>query len=247
MKKTVTLLLLGALSLNAQDIYATFNVKPLKEATLAFTSGGTVTSINVDIGSKVSKGELLATLDGSEQEAALKLAQNDAINAKIKAQLNTNSFERYSKVKDIMDEEKFEQIDFAKQMSDVNAKKAQRSVQLRQAQLNKTRLKAPFTGVITAKYREIGDAVSGAQPQAFFQIMDMSSVKLVVTFDEKYINEVKQGDSFLYYVDGTKEEQMGTISKVYPTANMKTRKVTAEVVTKNLVPGLFGSGTIKAK
>lgn len=247
MNKNIGLLLLCALSLNAADIYATFNVKPLKEATLAFTSGGTVSSLNVDIGSHVKKGEVLATLDNEEQVQMLNLAKTDEMNANIQAKQNQNSYNRFKAVEDIMDDEKFEKIDFSKQVAEINVIKAKNSVALRKAQLEKRTLVAPFSGVITAKYKEIGDAVSGAQPEALLHLMDTSSVKLVVEFDGKYFTDVKVGDEFLYFVDGVNGEQRGKISKIYPTVNSKTRKISAEVVTKNLMPGLFGHGTIKAK
>lgn len=247
MNKKLGLLLLCALSLSAGDIYATFNVKPLKEATLAFTSGGIVNSMNVDIGSRVNKGDVLATLENQEQVQMLNLAKTDLMNANIHAKQNQNSYKRFKSVQDIMDDEKFEKIEFSKQIADVNAIKAKSTISLRQAQLEKTRLKAPFSGVVTAKYRDVGDAVSGAQPQNLLHIMDTSKVKLIVEFDGKYFSDVKEGDIFLYYVDGIKKEQTGKIAKIYPTVNSKTRKISAEVITQNLMPGLFGHGIIKAK
>lgn len=247
MKNILTLVLLGTLTLSAQDIYATFDVKPSKEATLSFTIGGTVTSANAEIGSKVNKGDLLATLDSDEQIAMLKLAQDDATNAQTNAIQSLNSYERHKKLKDIMDEEQFEKISFAAKIAEINAAKAQSTVELRQAQLNKTKLVAPFSGVITAKYKEVGDAVSGAQPQAFYQIMNISSVKLIIEFDEKYAKSVKTGSEFVYSIDDTKNKYTGKISKIYPTIDPKTRKISAEIITENLMPGLFGHGVIKAE
>ncbi len=245
--RKIGLLLLCALGLSAGDIYATFNVKPIQEATLAFTSGGIVESVNVDIGSKVSKGDLLASLDAKEEKKMLDLAVRDAKNADIVAMQNDNSYKRFKAIEDILDDEKFEKIDFAKRIADVNADKAKENVELKKVQLAQMELRAPFKGVITAKYKDVGDAVAGVQPQAFFQIMDMSKVKLVVEFDSKYFSDVKVGDRFIYFVDGIKKEKSGVISKIYPTVNSKTRKISAEVITQNLMPGLFGHGSIKAK
>ena len=242
----IGLLLLCALSLSAKDIYATFNVMPLKEANLAFTSGGTVSSVNVDIGSFVKKGDLLASLDNDEEKKMLSLAINDSLNANIEALSTKNSFNRFKNVEDIMDDEQFEKIDFAKRISEINAKKAQIAVELQEVKLEKKSLRAPFSGVITAKYKDVGDAVAGVQPEQFFHLMDVSKVKLIVEFDSKYILDVKVGDRFDYFVDGIKENMSGKITKIYPTINSKTRKVSAEILTKNLMPGLFGHGTIKA-
>lgn len=233
MKKILFITLLLSTFSVASDIYATFNVKANKEATLAFTNGGTVTAILVDVGSRVKQGELLAHLNYQEQKAQLNLAKADYDNA-------NDSLKRYKKVKDLMDEEKFAQIKLA-------AIKTKYALQLRQAQYDKCFLKAPFDGVIVAKHKEVGDAVAGVQPQAFFDIMDTSSVKLLLSFDEKYASKVSVGDMFEFTIDGETQKRTATISKVYPSVNSNSRKLFAEVMTKDITPGLFGTGIIKAK
>lgn len=247
MKNLLTGLVLLSSTLFASDIYATFNVEANKEAILAFTASGTIQKSLVDVGSVVKKGQLLASLQNSEQRVILELAKQDLANAKIQDQQSANSFNRYTKVKNMIEEEKYEKITFGAQISKINAKKAALNVRLRQAQLDKTILKAPFDGTITARAKQIGDSVTGMQVMPIFKIMDLSKVKLVIAFDEKYAHDVKLGDSFVYYVDGTKAQQNGKISKIYPTSDSKTRKITAEVLTQNLMPGVFGSGIIKAK
>ncbi len=236
-----------AQELTAADIYATFNVKANKEATLAFTASGTIVQSRVDVGSVVRKGEILARLENSEQKMILALAKQDLANAKVEALKHENSFKRYTKIKEILDQEKYEQIIFAKNISQNSALKAQFNVKLRQSQLDKTFIKAPFDGVITDRQKEVGDAVTGMQVMPGFEIMDMSSIKLILEFDERYWDHVKVGQMFRYTVDGSDEKLEGLISKVYPSANSKNRKVKAEVITKNLKPGLFGQGYIKVQ
>jgi RND family efflux transporter MFP subunit len=227
------------------DVYATFNVKADKEAVLAFTASGTVAKSFVSVGSQVKKGDILAALENSEQKMMLELAKQDFLNASIQAKQSANSLKRYDKVKDILDDEKYEKISFATDMANNTAEKAGFTVRLRQSQLEKTRLRAPFNGVITAQAKQIGDAVTGMQVMPFFQIMDTSVIKLVLEFDERYWDKVKVGQTFVYTVDGSKEKMEARISKVYPTINSANRKLTAEVMTTNLKPGLFGQGLIK--
>lgn len=233
--------------LAASDIYATFNVKANKEATLAFTASGTIVKSFVNIGSIVKKGEVLARLENSEQKMVLALAKQDLANAEVEALKHENSFKRHKKIKEILDKEKYEQIIFAKNMSRNSALKAQFNVKLRQSQLDKTFIKAPFDGVITDRQKEVGDAVTGMQVMPCFEIMDISSIKLILEFDERYWNHVKVGQTFMYTVDGSDEKLEGIISKVYPSANSRNRKIKAEVITKNLKPGLFGQGYIKVQ
>ncbi len=238
-------LLLVSTSLFAKDIYATFNVKANKEAVLAFTASGTINKRYVEVGSIIKKGDVLASLDNSEQKMILALAKEDLANANIQAKQSLNSFNRYKKVKDILDKEKYEQITFSKKMTQNSAKKAMLNVRLRQAQLNKTILRAPFDAIVTQSFKELGDSVTGMQVMPVFEVMDISDSKLILEFDERYWNVVKAGQTFTYSIDGSKESFSALIHKVYPSANSKNRKIKAEVMTKNIKPGLFGQGLIK--
>ena len=65
-----------------QEVSVTGRVKPSENVSLAFERGGRITSINVEVGDKVSRGEILVRLDNSEllaqlagAEASLKVQQ----------------------------------------------------------------------------------------------------------------------------------------------------------------------------
>lgn len=230
MKKILltTLLLLNIA--NAKDIYATFSVEPLQDAKLAFISSGIVEKINIDVGSSVTKGAVLASLENSDIEAMLAVAKSSYKYAK-------KDYERQVKIKELIDEGKFDSA-----ASKYEGAKNQLAYQ--QALYNKTFLKAPFDGVIYDKELEVGDAVSGMMLKTVFKIQSVSQRKLVLEFDQKNYEDVKAGDKFTYKVDGNSNSLSGTISKVYPHANKQNRKVKAEVKAQNLLPGLFGDGYI---
>ena len=232
MKKIVFLLFM-ALQLNAEEIYATFDIEAQKSASLAFSSGGIIEKMNVDIGSTVKKDELLAELLNDDIKAmvevstvALKYAKSD--------------YERQKKVQQHINESLFDSFAYKYD----NAK-----VQLRyqESLLAKTYLRAPFDGVITAKRVEIGDVVSGQMITEVFDIQSLKERKLVLRFDQKYHQKVKVGDSFKYKVDGDDSTYSGTIYKIYPTIDSKSRKMFAEVKAKGFPVGLFGDGYITTK
>lgn len=244
LKTSLALLLLSQLAV-AKDIYATFNVHANQEATLAFTASGLVQDRLVDVGAKVTKGQVLARLENSEQKAMLELAEEDYKNAQLAYNKSNNSFQRYKKVATILDQEKFDAISFGVKMARVSMQKAKVNIALRQAQFDKTILKAPFNGIVTQTFKEPGDAVTGMQVMPFIELMDTHQVKLILSFDSRYVNDIKVGQSFIYHVDGSDRIYKGKLSKVYPTVDTKTRKIRAEVITTDLKPGLFGQGTIK--
>ncbi len=231
--KKIVVLLLAVLHLHAEEIYATFEVKAEKSASLAFSSSGIVEEMKVDIGSKVKKDALLAELVNDDIEAmvevskvALKYAQRDYERQKqVQKHINVSLFESYVYKYD-------------------NAK-----VQLKyqEALLAKTYLHAPFDGIITAKKVEIGDVVSGQMITEVLDIQSEKERKLILKFDQKYHRKVKVGDRFTYKVDGDDRMYTGTIYKIYPTIDAKSRKMLAEVKAIGFPVGLFGDGYITTK
>ena len=233
MKKILLTLLMFVSFANAAEVYATFLVHPLKDANLAFIASGIVDKINVTVGSKVNKGEVLAELENSDIKAMLEIARTTYKYAK-------KDYERQLKIKNLIDEAKFDAV-----ANKYESAKDQLAYQ--QALYNKTFLKAPFDGVIYAKEIELGDAVSGMMLRTAFKIQSISKRKLLLKFDQKSRNSVHVGDTFRYKIDGDNKTYEGKISKIYPRANFQDRKITAEVITKDFTPGLFGDGYIISK
>jgi len=233
MKKILLTLLMFVSFANAAEVYATFLVHPLKDANLAFIASGIVDKINVSVGSKVNKGEVLAELENSDIKAMLEIARTTYKYAK-------KDYERQLKIKNLIDEAKFDTV-----ANKYESAKDQLAYQ--QALYNKTFLKAPFDGVIYAKEIELGDAVSGMMLRTAFKIQSSSKSKLLLKFDQKSRNSVHVGDTFRYKIDGDNKTYEGKISKIYPRANFQDRKITAEVITKDFTPGLFGDGYIISK
>jgi multidrug resistance efflux pump len=120
-------------------------------------------------------------------------------------------------------------------------------LQYQKTLLDKTYLRAPFDGVITAKKLEIGDVVSGQMITEVFDIQSLKERKLVLKFDQKYHKTVKVGDNFKYKVDGDDTIYSGTIYKIYPTIDSRSRKMLAEVKAESFPVGLFGDGYITTK
>ncbi|MEA2073808.1 MAG: efflux RND transporter periplasmic adaptor subunit [Campylobacterota bacterium] len=231
--KILLALILSLSTLNANDVYATFTVEPLKDAKLAFIASGIVDKVNTDIGHKVKKGDVLAQLENRDIKAMLEVSKTALKYAK-------KDYKRQLKIKELIDEARFDGV-----ANKYESAKNQLAYQ--QALYEKTFLKAPFNGVIYSKDVEVGDAVSGMMLKTVFQIQSQRQRKLILAFDQKNRNLVKVGSTFTYKIDGDNTTYTGSISKVYPRADAKSRKITAEVKTKNFIPGLFGDGQIQVK
>ncbi|SFV67590.1 Membrane fusion protein of RND family multidrug efflux pump [hydrothermal vent metagenome] len=230
MKKIILIFLLLVSFLQAQNVYATFNVVAQKSANLAFTASGIVKNVDVDIGSVVKKDQLLASLENADIKAMLQ-------KTKIVLKFATRALKREEKIKNLIDASKYDKV-----VS--NYENAKASVAYQQALYEKTILKAPFEGVIYDKTIEVGDAVSGMMLKTVFKIQSLHDRKLILEFDQKYHGKVKAGQTFEYRIDGDTKKYKGIITKVYPYANFNNRKIKAEVKAKDFTVGLFGDGMI---
>ncbi len=107
--------------------------------------------------------------------------------------------------------------------------------------LEKKILRAPYDGIISAKYIDLAQGVAPVQ-QVVMEMFSYPDVKLVISFDEKFKDKVKVGQTYRYKING--EQKEAKITLVYPSIDIKTRKIFAEIYTTNLTPGLFGEGVI---
>ena len=230
MKRLILSLMLLGLSLQAEEVYATFSVQADKSANLAFTSSGIVGDVLVDVATVVKKDDILAQLQNSDLKAALNIA-----NTSLKYE--KKEYDRQLLVKHLLDESKLDSYAY-------KFENAKAQMEYQQALLDKTILRAPFDGVIYEKIVEVGDVVSGAMIRTIIKIQSLDKRKLILGFDQKYWRDIKVGQTFKYGVDGDSKIYVGKISKVYPYADSGNRKIKAEVEAKDFTPGLFGEGYI---
>ncbi len=232
--KTITsiLIIIFACNLQAKEIYATFTVYAEQKADLAFNYSGTINTINVDIMSRVKKGDVLATLNSDDLIATLNIS-------KVTLKYAELAYHRHQKIfsKKLTDQTQLEKYESAYET--IKAK-----IELEKTILAKTILRAPFDGVITQRMIELGDVVSGQLLKTAFNIQSEHRRKLIVEFDQKYSNKINIGDDFIYKVDGDNREHKGTIFRIYPAANTNNRKVAVQVAAIDLKVGLFGDGKI---
>jgi RND family efflux transporter MFP subunit len=230
MKKLFFGIVIAGATLFGAEIYATFTVQAMQSASLAFNGSGIVNKVNADVGDKVLKGDLLATLKSDDIRAGLNAA-------KVALKYAKKSYDRMQEVKDVTDKARLDGVEF-------KYENAKAQVAYKQALLDKTILKAPFDGVISMKNLEIGDTLSGMRMKIVYMTQSEHDRKLIVEFDQKYWKSIHPGLTFVYKVDGDDQEYKSKIVKIYPVADPKSRKLKAEVPAKDIPVGLFGEGKI---
>lgn len=245
MIKKILFLVLFTLSVQAEEVYATFTSQGVKEANLRLNASGIVDSIKVDVGSVVKKGDILLKIHNNTQAENVKIQQAQANASEQTYLFQKNQFERYEQSKSVIDKNTYEQIYFNYKNAENSYKMTLATLQLQKELLNDTYLKAPFDGVIAEKLVEEGDGVSQNGTDLFKLISN--DIKLIIEFDSKYIGKVKVGDTYTFSIDNAKDKKSVIISKVYPSIDSSTRKLKAEALVKGMVSGVFGDGYITTK
>jgi membrane fusion protein (multidrug efflux system) len=117
-------------------------------------------------------------------------------------------------------------------------------------QLRKTRVTAPFAGVISARQANAGDVLSPGTPA--FTIVDPSTMRLEASVPAQALSAIRVGLPVEFAVAGYPNRRFtGRVTRVNPTADPATRQVRIIVTIPNagaaLVGGLFAEGRIASE
>jgi HlyD family secretion protein len=182
-------------------------VRARLRARLGAERAGRVVEIPHREGSNVRKGETLLLLDGSSARNQLDLADRDLEAAKATYQsaqaaatLARQDYDRIAKLKqqDVVSQGEFDQaksrLDGANaERSAVSARleRARAAVRLAQDELNHLRVVAPFDGVVTQRFVELGESV--VPGQAVLELMSPTRLYVSAPIDEIDIGRLRTG------------------------------------------------------
>ena len=211
-----------------QDATYTSTVQSYVKNNIVPQTAGRITKINVEVGDKVKKGQVLAEIDKVQlQQAQLQLHNAEVELGRLKALYEAGGLSK----------------------SDLDAIELQYNVAKTQVQnlVENTTLLSPIDGVITARNYDAGDMYSMAAP--IFTVEQIKPVKLLVAVSESYYSKVNKGNGVSIKADALPELTFtGKIERIYPTIDATTRTFTMEVVVPNnystLRPGMFTRVTV---
>ena len=193
-------------NVNAEFSYSgTF--EPNKETKISAEIQGKINEVLVDVGSVVNKGQSLVLLDNS----LLKL-QLQTIEVQIEGlEADVNRYTILAKADAIQG------VQLEKTELGLKSAKVQKATLLEQ--INKTTIKAPFNGVVTAKLSEEGAFAAPGVP--LLQITDITTLKFTVNVPENELSKYKLNQSYSLTVDAYSEILLtGKATMIGSKANM---------------------------
>lgn len=205
--------------------------------------GGQIKSINVKLGDRVQKGQLILKLDDAIARTQLASAQQGAEGIKTQLALAKNLYQRY---KNLWDQNIGSEVQLLNAKNNVDAlenqlKQMNENIRLAQEQVNFTSVYSDVSGVVdilSVRVGELFQGVTAAGPQ--IRIVNNSRLKTVVDIPENYITKVRKGSKVVVSVIDVNKEFNTTLSVVTEAINASTRSFTGEAK-------LPTDGTLKPK
>jgi len=189
---------------------------------------GRLTYLNVPEGSHVSQGTLIARINDADLQAQM-------AKSKVQLDLAQKTEERY---KQLLAVNGINQSDYDNALNQVNGLKA--DIQYTQTLIDKTVIKAPFSGVVGLKQISPGAFVTSSSVIATIQQLD--KIKIDFTLPEQYSGLIRKGNTVDIVMDAAKQtRRKATIIATEPQVNESTRnlKVRAVLDAINVNPGAF--------
>lgn len=181
---------------------------------------GTLTSLTVKAGDRVSKGQILGRVDDAGISQQLASAENQYSLAK-------TTFERQ---KNLWDKKIGSEIQYLQAQTQMIS--AQKAVAQIKAQLAKTVIRAPFTGTIDEVFAEKGQVVAPSQ-QGLMRIVNLGNMYVSTSIPETYIGKLKLGDQVDVYLSSLGKTYKGKVRQVGSFINPNNRTFGIEVSVPN--------------
>ncbi|MGB8321523.1 MAG: efflux RND transporter periplasmic adaptor subunit, partial [Candidatus Acidiferrum sp.] len=222
-------------------------LQPYVESPIYARTNGYLKKWYRDIGSRVSKGELLADIDTPEVDQQLSQARADLATAQANVHLSDITAVRYG---DLLKTDGVSKQEVDNAQGDLAAKRA--IVQSSEANLRRLEelesfkhIYAPFAGVITRRNIDIGtliNAGNGGTTQLLFTLAQTDPIRVYVNVPETYAPAIRQGlGTYLELTQFPGQKFQGKVVRTAESIDQATRTLLTEVDVPNkagqLLPG----------
>jgi len=210
-------------------IVTTGTILPYEEIEIRPEISGRVIELLFDEGSRISKGQLLVSLNDKELKANL-----EKINVQIDLAMQDEQRKRQLLERKAISQEEYDKSDFA--LKTLKADKL-----YIESQIEKTKIYAPFSGSIGLRYISEGANISTNTIIAY--LLQLDKVKIEFSVPERYASLIKQGTRITFSASSSDElfdaEVYAVEGKI--DASTRTFKLRAKCDNPNRIhiPGSF--------
>ncbi|MDO6470847.1 efflux RND transporter periplasmic adaptor subunit [Maribacter sp. 1_MG-2023] len=182
---------------------------------------GTLQRVYVKEGDKVSRGQVLATIDDGGMSSQVSQLKSQAALAK-------TTFERQER---LWNQNIGSEIQFLQAKTNYEA--AENMVSQTQSQLGKSTIRAPFSGIIDNVIKDQGTVVAPGPGSEVFRIVNLSDMYIEVEVPESYLGSVAKGKEALVYFPVLGDSIITKIRQTGNFINPSNRSFEVEIPVPN--------------
>lgn len=210
-------------------LFTTGNLVPNEQVDIRPERSGQMTKLLFKEGALVQKGALLAELDRDELEAQLaKLKVSEAYNER-----------ELKRAKDLLAIDGISQEDYDRIGLTLDQTRA--DIRITQVALDKTRIRAPFSGKLGL--RQLSEGAYVSPNDVLVGLQQTNPIKLEFEVPERFSRDLRPGQSIRFKVEGLNENFRAEIYALSNEVNAASRTLTARARCANpngaLKPGNF--------
>jgi len=233
-----------------QQLQVTGTVTSARNARLSAATSGQVATVAVDAGSRVSKGDVLVTLDPEIPELEYRSADARERQARLALQ---DAQRRLEEARELIPQRSIAESvvrDLEAEVAEDEAalRAASAEAQRRKALLERTQVRAPFDGVVAAKLVEVGEWVNPGL--AVVTLVSSEELRLDFAVADDYLGDISDSVSVSYRVgqDG-RDSYPGSIATAVPVSDPSARtfllRVLPDAERPVLIPGMSVSAQLQ--
>lgn len=226
------------------------NLQAFEESPIFARTNGYLLRWYKDMGSKIQKGELLATIDTPEVDQELSQARAGREQVKSALELAKISADRWANLRksDSVSQQEADQQVSSYQQAVANLAAADANVRRLEQLESFKNVYAPFSGVLTRRNVDPGALINsgaGASGKELFDIARVDPLRVYVSVPQAYAPSMKVGvKATVTLQEFPGQKFMGVVARTADAIDPATRTLNTEVDVPNkdgkLLPGSFG-------
>ena len=209
--------------------------------TISAQTSGVVRQIRFDVNDLVSKDEVVVVIDGYQQSASLQQARSAEKEASIQLQEVQSEFNRMQEVfrKNVVSRAEFDKASAALKSARARMESSQAATRKAQEQLDYTQVRAPFSGIVTGRLVEPGEAVNIGS--ALVSGVSLERLRVITHVPQSLYRAVKDHRRALVITEDSEivTSQMTFFPYADPLSHSFQLRIDLPGSEANLLPGMF--------
>lgn len=219
-------------------------IEAVNQSTVSAETGGQVKEILFDVDDYVEKDNVIVLLRDTEQKAQLEQAQATLREAEARL---IEARDEHARIKDVFEKRLVSQADMDRASAALKAAEARSSsakagVQQASQQMEYTKVRAPYSGIVTRRHVEVGEVAQPGKP--LMTGISLDQLRALVNVPQSLINAVRaQGKVRVVLPDGKSADAADLT--IFPFADHASNTFKVRVDLPRGVAGLFPGMFVK--